>query len=165
MRTLERTEDLTRAAVVNLLRAEREWRVFFRRSCEAGVSRLWASSYRQFRDELQTRGEWHTPEEIGDVLLTLAREKLPESPAARWDAEWASRLCREVLERLAEHYSGLTEGECDRLDLKPQDEWQDRMNAAGEENDPAAFRRALAGWERAGLEAFAEARSQKGAVA
>ena len=90
-----------RRAVAGLLRAECEWRKFFRVSCEAGVSRLWTSSY-QFRDELQRRGEWYAPGDIGDVLLTLAREKLPESPATRWDAAWASRLCQETLERLAE---------------------------------------------------------------
>jgi hypothetical protein len=39
------------------------------------------------------------------------------------------------------------------------------MNVAGENSDPAAFRAALAQWERAGLEAFEEARSKKGAVA
>jgi hypothetical protein len=150
--------------VVELLRAEREWRKVFRVSCEAGVSHLWASSY-QFRDELQTRGERYTPEEIGDVLLALAREKLPNSPAARWDAEWASRLCRESLARLGEHYSGLTEDERERLNLDAQGEFHDRMNFAGEENDLATFREALAGWERAGLEAFKAARSKKGAVA
>jgi hypothetical protein len=151
--------------VVKLLREEREWRRFFGMCCKDGVSRLWSSSY-QFRDELQTRGEWCEPEEIGDVLLSLARKKLPESPAARWDAEWASRLSREALERLAGHYASLiTEDECVRLSLEAQDDWHDRMNVAGEENDPTAFREALAGWERVGLETFEDARSKKGAVA
>jgi hypothetical protein len=52
-----------------------------------------------------------------------------------------------------------------RLNLEEQDDWHDRMNEAGEENDPVAFRRALAGWEWAGLEAFEEARSREGVVA
>lgn len=153
-------ENPARAAVVNLLRAEREWRRFFRARCEEGVSQLWASSY-EFRSELQKRGDWHEREDIGDTLLVLAREKLPESPAARWDARWASRLCREALERLTERYAELSEDARDRLDLEPQDEYHDRMNLAGEDHDPAAFRRALANWERAGLEAFEEARSRE----
>ncbi len=95
------------------------------------------------------------------LTLEQLREKLPESPAARWDARWSSRLAREALERLAEHYSGLTGDERARLNLEVQDEYHDRMNLAGEENDPAAYRRALAGWERAGREAFEDARSGK----
>jgi hypothetical protein len=77
---ITRLAALTRAAVVELFRKEREWRQFFRARCEEGVSLLWASSY-QYRDELQKRGEWYECEEIGDVLLSLAREKLPESAA------------------------------------------------------------------------------------
>jgi hypothetical protein len=136
--------SVTRSAVVTLLKAEHDWRKFFRVSCEAGVSRLWASSY-QFRDELQTRGEVHTPEEIGDVLLALAREKLLDSPAARWNAQWVSRLCRESLERLSEHYGKLSEEEREGLDLSGQEPHEDAVIAAGEENDPAAFRVALKG--------------------
>ena len=153
-----------RAPVVDLLRPERELRRFFQTCCKTSVSRLWASSY-QFRHELQRREEWLSPDEIGDVLLALAHEKLPGSPAARWDAQWASRLSRASLERVTEHYAGLTEDERARLNLEAQDGFYEQMNLAGEENDPAAFRLTLAGWERAGLEAFEDARSKKGTVA
>jgi hypothetical protein len=145
-----------RRAVVTLFRGELEWRLWFRRCCEAGVSRLWSQAY-QLRDELQERGEWHSLEDIGDVLLSLAREKLPESPGAQWEEWWASTLCSEALERLTASYSGLSEDGRDRLDLSGQDPWHDRMNAAGEANDPAAFRAALVEWERAGLQAFSRA--------
>jgi hypothetical protein len=47
-----------------------------------------------------------------------------------------------------------------RLDLSGQDEAHEKMNAAGENNDPAAFREALARWERAGLEAFKAVRRE-----
>ena len=156
----QHTETPTRAAVVDLLRTEREWRRFFVTSSKSSVSRLWSGRY-QLRDELQKRGEWNDPEEIGDVLLSLAREKLPGSPGAQWDAEWGSRLCRDALARLGERYAELSELERDRLDLEEQDEFHDRMNLAGKENDPAAFRLALAGWERAGVEAFDSVRSRK----
>lgn len=120
---------------------------------------MWSSSY-QFREKLQRCGEWHSPEEIGDVLLALAREKLPESPGACWDSQWASRLSRESLERLAGHYAALGEDERSRLNLEAQDAHEEAINRAGEENDPAAFRLALAEWERAGYEAFDSARSR-----
>jgi hypothetical protein len=152
-----------RAAVVGLLRAEREWRKFFKTRCEEGVSRLWASSY-EFRAELQKRGEWHEREEIGDVLLALAREKLPDSPAAQWDAEWASKLCKDALARLGEYYACLGEDERDRLDLSGQEDHEDAMIKAGHDNDPAAFRVALKEWERVGLEGLEGARERDGAA-
>ncbi len=130
---------------MNLLRAGRDWRRFFQGCYKAGVSRLWASSY-QFRDELQKRGEWHAPEEIGDVLLSLAREKLPDSPAAQWDAEWISRLSREALEHLAEHYAEATKYERARLNHEAQDEFHEQMNEAGIEN--ARLRSGVLWWVR-----------------
>lgn len=164
MRVGERTQDLARVAVVDLFRSELEWRRSFGKSCQTGAERLRGFGL-QVRDELAERGRRFKLEEVEDVLLALAREKLPESHAALWDAEWASGLCREALQRLAEHYEGLTQDERVQLDLEAQDEHHDRMNVAGEENAPAAFREALAGWERAGVEAFEDARRKKGAVA
>lgn len=161
MRTIERTEDLTRSAVVNLLKAERDRRRFFLGCCKAGVSRLWAVSH-QFRDELQTRGEWHTVEEKGDVLLSLAREKLPESPAARWDAEWASRLAREALERLAEHYARLGEGECARLNLEAQDEFHEQMNRGWRGERPGCVPACSGGLRAGGCRGFRGGPEQKG---
>lgn len=155
-------ESPARAAVVSLLKAEREYRRVFRVSCESGPSWLWAAAF-QFRDELQTRGEWLSHEEIAGVLFTLAREKLPESPGAHWDAHWASGLCREALVRLSEAYSALSEHERERLDLSGQDEWHEKMNRAGEDDNPVAFLEALAGWERAGREAFSRASAKASA--
>jgi hypothetical protein len=151
-------------AVVDLLRTDLEWRRFFGKSCRESATRLRAVAF-QVRGELAERGRRFTVEEIEDALLSLAREKLPESAGAKWDAHWASGLCREALSRLSGQYSKLSKAERKRLDLTEQDEWHQRMNAAGENNDPAAFREALAQWERAGLEAFDEARSKEGAVA
>ncbi len=160
MRAVERPEDLARVAVVDLFRGEREWRVFFRKCCEHSAFRLRSQAW-QVRDELAERGKRFKLEEVEDVLLALAREKLPNEPAARWDAEWASRLCREALARLGERFTELTEDERKGLDLSGQELHESAMSAAGEGNDPAAFRRALAGWERAGLDAFDSARSRK----
>jgi hypothetical protein len=65
---------------------------------------------------------------------------------------------------LAKHYAGLSAEEKDALDLSDQDLWDERMVAAGLDNDPAAFRAALKGWERAGLEAIERARVKGGAA-
>ena len=50
-----------------------------------------------------------------------------------------------------------------RLDLSAQDAYEARMVAAGEGNDPGAFRQALKGWQLVGLAAMREA-SGKGAA-
>ena len=99
-----------------------------------------------------------------DALLGLARELLPESPAAQWDAEWAHELCKDALARLAKAYLELSADEKDTLDLSAQDVWDERMCFAGQDNDPAAFRTALEGWERAGLEAMERIRVKGGAA-
>jgi hypothetical protein len=91
---------------------------------------------------------------VEDALLDLARELLPESAAAQWDAEWAHELCKDALSRLAEIYGVLSAEEKDALDHSAQHEWDKRMTTASLGNDPAAFRVALEGWERAGLDAM-----------
>jgi hypothetical protein len=73
-------------------------------------------------------------------------------------------LCKDALARLAEYYAGLTAEEKDALDLPGQDVWDEQMRSAGLANDPTAFRRALKGWERAGLEAIERARAKGGAA-
>jgi hypothetical protein len=162
LRAVEQTGDLrAQTAVVDLFRKEREWRLLFRKCCEDSPERL-RSSVKQVRDELDRRGERFELGEVEDVLLILAREKLPDSPAARWDADHASRLCKDALARLGEHYARLSEDERDRLDLSDQDPHEDAMLAAGEENDTVAFRAALKGWERAGLEALDRTRGRDG---
>ena len=84
----------------------------------------------------------------------MARELLPETPAARWDSQWAHELCKGALARLAKSYAELSATEKEAVNLSAQEVWDERMRAAGLANDPAAFRVALKGWERAGLEAM-----------
>lgn len=163
MRTAERTEAPARAAVVDLFRSELEWRRSFGKSCQTGAGRLRGFGL-QVRDELAERGRRFKREEVEDVLLALAREKLPASLAAEWDPDYASELCKDSLARLAEHYASLSEAERDELDLSGQDAHEEAMLAAGHANDPAAFRLALKGWERVGLEALENARTGKGAA-
>jgi len=94
----------------------------------------------------------------------LARELLPETPAAQWDAGWAHSLCKDALKSLARHYDQLSAAEKETLDLSIQEVWDGRMRAAGLENDPAAFRRALKGWEHASPGAFDQVRIRGGAA-
>jgi hypothetical protein len=153
----------TMTVLLELFKKEQEWRRFFRSCCEASPLRLRSQAW-QFRDELKDRGHPCSAEEVEDALLGLVRELLPESPAAQWDTEWAHALCKVALSRLAEHYAGLSDEEKDALDLSAQDTWDERMVAAGLENDPATFRPALKGWERAGLEAIEWMRVKGGAA-
>ena len=150
-------------ALAALLRDSEEWREFFRRCCESGPLRLRTQARRQFRDELQDRGHVFSPVEVEDAMLTAARKLLPNTPAAQWDPEWADRLCKDALARLGEHFAKLSTDDKDRLNLDGQDEYHDRMYRAGLDNDPAAFREALAGWERAGVEAI-QAMRREGAA-
>jgi hypothetical protein len=142
-----------RTALLELFREFSEWRAFFRSCCEMSASRLRSQAW-QFRDELEDQGYRFQADEVEDALLELARELLPASPAAKWDAEWAHELCKDALARLAKAYLGLSAAENDAWDLSAQDVWDERMHAAGDKNDPAAFRAALRCWERAGLDAI-----------
>ena len=151
------------AALLNLFKKNREWQSFFRSCCEMSTYHLIAQAW-QLRDELKDRGHAYPAEEVEDALLGLARELLPESAATQWDADWAHDLCKNALSRLAKHYAGLSTEEKDALDLCAQGAWDERIVAAGLDNDPAAFRAALRGWEQAGLEAIECARV-KGAEA
>ena len=151
------------ASVAQLLRGSAELRRFFKACCEAGALRLRAQSW-QFRDELRERGEWFELSKIEDALLTIAREVLPETPAAQWDRDWARELCRDALARMAERCANLTAEEREALDLSGQDVWEKRICDAGEANDPAAFREALKGWERAAAEVLKAARERSGAA-
>jgi hypothetical protein len=89
---------------------------------------------------------------------------LPDTPAAQWDAEWAHNLCKDALAHLAKRYAEFSTAEKEVLDLSMQDEWDERMHAAGFANDPAAFRVALEGWTRAGLETMEQLRIRGGAA-
>jgi hypothetical protein len=66
--------------------------------------------------------------------------------------------------RLARAYIGLSAEEIEALDLSTQEVWDERMHAAGLANDPVAFRVALKGWTRAGLEAMEQLRIRGGAA-
>jgi hypothetical protein len=101
---------------------------------------------------------------LEDALLGLARELLPQSPAAQWDAEWAYQLCTGSLARLAERHVELSAAEKEALDLSGLNAWDERMHAAGVRNDSTAFRAALKGWEQAGLEAMERVRVKGGAA-
>jgi hypothetical protein len=156
-------EPPAREALLSLFAKDREWQSFFRSCCEMSTYRLIAQAW-QLRDKLENRGHPYPPEEVEDALLSLARELLPESAAAQWDAEWAHDLCKVALSRLAKHYAGLSTEEKDVLDLSAQDAWDERIVAARLDNEPAAFRAALKGWEQAGLEAIERARMKGGAA-
>ncbi len=152
-----------RTDILELFRESDEWRAFFRSCCETSDFRLRSQAW-QFRDELSERGKQFQADEVEDALLGLARDLLPNTPAAQWDAEWAHELCKDALARLAKAYVGLSAEEKDVLDLSAQEVWDERMHEAGLANDPVAFRVALDGWTRAGLEAMEQLRIRGGAA-
>jgi len=150
-------------ALLELFKESSGWRAFFRSCSETSALRL-RSQALQFRDELKERGHGLPTEEVEVALLGLARELLPDTPAAQWDAEWAHDLCKDALSRLAEHHCRLSGAEKESLDLACQHSWDERMHDTGLANDPAAFRVALKGWEQAGLEAMERSRIKGGAA-
>jgi hypothetical protein len=147
------------ASIAELLKASPEWRRFFKACCAAGALRLRAQAW-QFRDELRERGKDVTLQEVEDSLLTIARKVLPKTRAAQWNPEWAAELIDDALARLAEHYAELLGGERKVLDLSGLEVWEERIHAAGLNNDPVAFRQALRGWEKATAEALEAARGE-----
>jgi hypothetical protein len=152
-----------RTALLELFRESDEWRAIFRSCCETSPFRLRSQAW-QFRDELKDRGNQFQVSEVEDALLGLARELLPDTPAAQWDAEWAHDLCKGALACLAKAYAGLFAKEKDALDLSSQGVWDEPMCAAGQDNDPAAFRAALGYWEQVGLDAIQRMRVRGGAA-
>jgi hypothetical protein len=152
-----------RTALLELFKKSSEWRAFFRSWCETSAFRLRTQTWR-FREKLKEQDHGFLAEEVEDALLGLARELLPYTPAAQWDAEWAHHLCKDALALLAKRYAELSAQEKDTLDLSAQDEWDERMHEAGLANDPVAFRAALKSWERAGLEAMEQIRIRGGAA-
>jgi hypothetical protein len=152
-----------RTALLELFKKSSEWRAFFRSCCETSAFRLRSQAW-QFCDELNDRGNQFQAVEVEDVLLGLARELLPDTPAAHWDEEWAHEVCKDALARLAKRYAVFSTAEKEVLDLSVQEEWDERMHEAGLANDPVAFRVALEGWTRAGLEAMEQLRIRGGAA-
>ena len=152
-----------RTALLELFKDSSEWRAFFRSCCETSAFRLRSQAW-QFREELKDRGNQTQTDEVEDSLLGLARELLPDTLAAQWNAEWAHNLCKDALTRFATRYAEFSTAEKEVLDLSVQEVWDERMHAAGLANDPAAFRMALKGWERTGLEAIKWVRVKGGAA-
>ncbi len=87
-----------RTALLELFKESSGWRSFFRSCCETSALRLRSQAW-QFRDELAAQGHKLQAEEVEDSLLGLARELLPDTPAAQWDAGWAHNLCKDALAR------------------------------------------------------------------
>jgi len=152
-----------RTALLELFKNSSGWRAFFRSCCETSPSRLRSQSW-QYCDKLNDRGNQFLVEEVEDALLGLAGELLPDTSAAKWDAEWAHDLCRDALGLLAKRYAEFSTAETEVLDLSVQDEWDERMHEAGLANDPVAFRAALDGWTQAGLQAIERSRIKGGAA-
>ena len=152
-----------RTPLLGLFKGSHEWRSFFRSCCETSPLRLRSQAW-QFREELKERGHGFLSEEVEDALLGLARNLLPDTPAAQWDAEWAHKLCKDALARLAKRYAELSAKENGALDLSAQEVWGERMYAAGLDNDLAVFRAALQCWEQAGLEAMEQTKVRGGAA-
>jgi len=152
-----------RTALLGLFKDSSEWRAFFRSCCETSAFRLRSQAW-QFCDELNDRGHKLQAEEVEGSLLGLARELLPDTPAAQWDAEWAHALCKDALARLAKRYAEFSTAEKEVLDFSAQEVWDEQMHGAGLANDPLAFRAALDGWTRAGLEAMEQLRIRGGAA-
>jgi hypothetical protein len=152
-----------RTALLELFKESNEWRSFFRSCCEISPFRL-RSQVWQFRNELKDRGNAFQAEEVEDALFGLARELLADTPAALWDAEWAHELCKDALAHLAKRYAEVSTADKEAVDLSGQGVWDERMNGAGLANDPVAFRMALEGWTRAGLEAMERSRISGGAA-
>src|SRR5215208_5156072 len=152
-----------RTALLELFKDSSGWRYFFRSCCETSAFRMRSQAW-QFHGELNDRGHKLQVEEVEDALIGLARELLPDTPAAKWDEEWAHNLCKDALALLVKRYAELSAQEKDTVDLSAQDEWDERMHQAGLANDPVAFRAALESWERAGLEAMEQIRIRGGAA-
>jgi hypothetical protein len=152
-----------RTALLELFKDSSGWRAFFRSCCETSAFRLRSQAW-QFCEELNDRGNQVQVREVEDALVELARELLPNAPAAQWDAEWAHDLCKDALARLAKRYAEFSAVDTEVLDLSAQDVCDERMHGAGLANDPVSFRGALDGWTRAGLEAMEQLRIKGGAA-
>jgi len=152
-----------RTALLELFKESSEWRAFFRTCCETSAFRLRSQAW-QFCDELNDRGNQFQAQEVENSLLGLARDLLPDTPAAHWDAEWAHDLCKDTLALLAKHYAEFSTAEKEVLDLSVQEVWDERMHEAGLANDPLAFRVALEGWTQAVLQAMELSRIRGGAA-
>ena len=152
-----------RTALLKLFKDSSGWRAFFRSCCETSALRLRSQAW-QFCDERKGRGHKIQADEVEGSLLGLARALLPDTPAAKWHAEWAHDLCKNALARLAKLYVEFSTTEAEVLDLSVQEESNERMHDAGGVNDPVAFLVALDNSTRAGLEDMEPLRIRGGAA-
>jgi hypothetical protein len=152
----------TEAAIVELLKDSREWRTFFKGSCETSAFRLRSQAYR-YRDELAERGFVAELGAVQDTLFELARDLFPESPAADFSA-WAELLYRDALARIQEHFTTLSANQKDAMDLSRAWECNDRMEAAVRDEDLPAYREAVRVYEREALGALEETKKTSGAA-
>src|SRR5688572_24232282 len=115
-----------RTALLELFKESSEWRSFFRSCCETSAFRLRSLAW-QFREELNDQGNQYQVRDVEDSLLGSARELLPDTPAAKWDAEWAHELCKDALAHLAKRYAEFSDADKEVLDLSAQSVWDERM--------------------------------------
>lgn len=103
----------TDKSLLKLLK-ESDWQHFFKMCCESGVTRLEAQAW-QFQEELAAK----RLDDVQDALFDLARELMPESPAANKAAyeDWAGGLLRQMFNLLHERGLEVPDGEdADRID-------------------------------------------------
>ena len=137
-----------RRSIADLMRSSEEWRQFFRSCCYCDHFQLRAQAW-QWTDELVDRGYAFKEADVEDALAILAADLLPDSPAARWDSEWASELMHDALAYLAEFYDEDTD--LTGLDSGP-------ITDAAYAGDRLGYRAAIREYVRAGRRAFQAAK-------
>jgi hypothetical protein len=152
----------TRSALVELLKDNRDSRTFFKVCCKYSAFRLRSQAYR-FRDELLERGHAAPLDKVEDTLFELARQLLPETPAADFTT-WAGLLCGDAIARLGERFADLSQEEREGTDLSAAWVRNEDIVAACEAEDMGALREALRSYDREALGALERARAQSGAA-
>jgi hypothetical protein len=148
-----------RTAVLELLQENPGWRCFFRQCCETSSFRL-CSQVWQRRADLRDRGQDFDLQVLEDALSDLARELMPDSPAAAWDATW-EREMPERAERYAEEKMDKLPPES-RATVDVRSDLLVEVGRAAAERSRARYQMALRAWCRGVRDAAAEA--GKGAV-
>jgi hypothetical protein len=157
----------TRSALVELLKDNRDSRTFFKVCCKYSAFRLRSQAYRfrdeLFRDELLERGHAAPLDKVEDTLFELARQLLPETPAADFTT-WAGLLCGDAIASLGERFADLSQEEREGTDLSAAWVRNEDIVAACEAEDMGALREALRSYDREALGALERARAQSGAA-
>jgi hypothetical protein len=152
----------TRSALVELLKDNRDSRTFFKVCCKYSAFRLRSQAYR-FRDELLERGHAAPLDKVEDTLFELARQLLPETPAADFTT-WAGLLCGDAIASLGERFADLSQEEREGTDLSAAWVRNEDIVAACEAEDMGALREALRFYDHEALGALERARAQSGAA-